>query len=92
MWTCLMTWPKAPHVNLFIDSDAVNMRAGFSEEKPARLCFCITAEYPCFDTCIYTGAPVFCEAFSYEVMEQDLASGETVRLTLPETSSLPDDK
>ena len=26
MWSYLMTWPKAPHVNLFIDSDAINMR------------------------------------------------------------------
>ena len=26
MWSYLMTWPKAPHVNLFIDSDAINLR------------------------------------------------------------------
>ncbi|MBL4879817.1 MAG: DUF4091 domain-containing protein [Oleispira sp.] len=26
MWSYLMTWPKAPHLNLFIDSDAINMR------------------------------------------------------------------
>ena len=26
MWSYLMTWPKEPHVNLFIDSDAINMR------------------------------------------------------------------
>lgn len=26
MWSYLMTWPKAPHVNLFIDADAINMR------------------------------------------------------------------
>jgi len=26
MWSYLMTWPKEPHVNLFIDSDAINLR------------------------------------------------------------------
>lgn len=26
MWSYLMTWPKEPHVNLFLDSDAINMR------------------------------------------------------------------
>lgn len=26
MWSYLMTWPKTPHVNLFIDSDAINLR------------------------------------------------------------------
>ena len=26
MWTYLMCWPKAPHNNLFIDSDAINLR------------------------------------------------------------------
>lgn len=26
MWSYLMCWPKTPHVNLFIDSDAINMR------------------------------------------------------------------
>lgn len=26
MWSYLMTWPKAPHVNLFIDDDAINLR------------------------------------------------------------------
>lgn len=26
MWSYLMTWPKAPHLNLFIDSDAINLR------------------------------------------------------------------
>ena len=26
MWSYLMTWPKEPHINLFIDSDAINMR------------------------------------------------------------------
>ena len=26
MWSYLMTWPKDPHINLFIDSDAINMR------------------------------------------------------------------
>ncbi len=26
MWSYLMTWPKAPHLNLFIDADAINMR------------------------------------------------------------------
>lgn len=26
MWSYLMTWPKAPHLNLFIDGDAINMR------------------------------------------------------------------
>ncbi len=25
-WSYLMCWPKEPHVNLFIDSDAINMR------------------------------------------------------------------
>lgn len=26
MWTYLMCWPKAPHNNLFIDADGINMR------------------------------------------------------------------
>lgn len=26
MWSYLMCWPKNPHVNLFIDADAINMR------------------------------------------------------------------
>lgn len=26
MWSYLMCWPKEPHANLFIDSDAINMR------------------------------------------------------------------
>ncbi|RIH66911.1 DUF4091 domain-containing protein [Mariniphaga sediminis] len=26
MWSYLMCWPKDPHVNLFIDADAINMR------------------------------------------------------------------
>jgi hypothetical protein len=26
MWSYLMAWPKAPHLNLFIDSDAIDMR------------------------------------------------------------------
>ncbi len=26
MWSYLMTWPKEPHLNLFIDADAINLR------------------------------------------------------------------
>lgn len=65
-------------------------RAGSSEGNPARFCFFIAKSllryvHLCRRTAFY-------EAFKYEVMEQDLASNETVRLTLPETSLLPGGK
>ncbi|MGV8094052.1 MAG: glycoside hydrolase domain-containing protein [Mangrovibacterium sp.] len=50
MWTYLMTWPKSPHVNLFIDSDAINMRIWLWMSYQYRLSGILVWNTDCWNT------------------------------------------
>ncbi len=50
MWSYLMTWPKAPHVNLFIDSDAINMRIWLWMSYQYRLTGILVWNATCWNT------------------------------------------